>query len=180
MNGEYIFVALLAVTNENGEIRTLHLVTTPGHSQSILALSGLSESLTLYGQNQPEAMFTDNVYGDKQFLEGLFGGSLKEGVVPVEKYAHLDELHIPAEAIVSVEASATSINRVCRAILEELDESGELVVGFDTEWNVDVSASDRLRHRGPTALVQIAFKNQVHIFQVCLEDFATQFIFQAC
>lgn len=91
---------------------------------------------------------------------------MKEGVVPVEQYAHLEEMSIPENVIVAAEASATSINRICRAIIEELDDRDEVVVGFDTEWNVDVSAGDRIRHRGPTALIQIAYKDQVHVFQV--------------
>ncbi|RXW13073.1 hypothetical protein EST38_g12781 [Candolleomyces aberdarensis] len=168
VNGERLFAGLLTVTNENGEIRTCHLVTTTGHSQSLLALSEISRSLELYGHEQPHVLFTDNVSGDKNLLEGVFSSSLRQDVIGIEEYAHLEELQIPANTSIMVKNTASAINLACQIIMDDLPQDGnlKLVVGFDSEWNVNFSAGDRICHRGPTAVVQLAYKNRIFIFQV--------------
>ena len=40
------------------------------------------------------------------------------------------------------------------------------MVGFDSEWNVDVSAQGRVTRQGRTAIIQIAYENHVYILQV--------------
>ncbi|KAJ7863662.1 hypothetical protein B0H13DRAFT_2354087 [Mycena leptocephala] len=56
VNGEQIFIALLTITNEKGEIRVCNLVATKSHSQFELALNRMRESLILYGHDQPTSM----------------------------------------------------------------------------------------------------------------------------
>ncbi|KAF6749915.1 hypothetical protein DFP72DRAFT_818260, partial [Ephemerocybe angulata] len=167
--GKKGFPGMLAVTNENGEIRSFHLVSTTGHSQTEVALSSISESLEMYGHDQPKAIYTDNIGGDKQFLERVFSSSLTQDVIAVEDYLYLSELRVPQDTVsILVKSTATTINLACQMIMDDLGPDGEgtLVVGFDTEWNVDVEANDRLHHRGPTVLVQIAYRNHVYVFQV--------------
>jgi len=45
-------------------------------------------------------------------------------------------------------------------------DQGSVVVGFDSEWNVDVSAQGRVTHQGRTAIIQIAYENCFYILQV--------------
>jgi hypothetical protein len=84
---------LLTVTNEKGEIQVCDLVATKAHSQFELALKRMQESLDLYGHSQPTLFYTDNM-ADKAFLEASFP-SLRQNVVPVEKYSHLEPIAIP-------------------------------------------------------------------------------------
>jgi hypothetical protein len=135
-----------------------------------LSLSSLSRSLSLYGHEQPRVIYTDNVQGDKRLLETVFKSSLTKGVVAVEEYSHLEELQIPDHYVVSVENSASAINTVCQAITDDLpqdDNKSMIAIGFDSEWNVEVSANDRIHHRGATAILQLAYKDAIYIFQVC-------------
>ena len=48
------------------------------------------------------------------------------------------------------------------------DPDAQIVVGFDSEWNIEVSVGGRVRERGHTSVIQIAYKNRVYILQVSL------------
>ncbi|KAF5326444.1 hypothetical protein D9611_000570 [Ephemerocybe angulata] len=166
VNGEKVFTALLTVTNERGEIRLCCLVATKAHSQFEMALKELSRSLDLYGLKQPLIFYTDNM-SDRQFLMKIFP-SLSADTAPVEKYEHLPLFTVPQDVRISIRNTAASINSAVQAIMDDLPEDGEghLVVGFDTEWNVQTGPNDRIVGRSPTAIVQIAYKKQIYIFQV--------------
>lgn len=156
----------MIMTNEKGEIRVFVLVPTKAHSQFELAFTQVRESLNLYGHSQPRLIYTDNM-ADKHFLEKCFP-SLLEGLVPVEKYSSLPLLEIPDDVDVLVRKTTLSINDAIRTILDSLPTTGagQIVVGFDSEWNVDVSAQGHVRGRGDTAVIQIAFERRVYVLQV--------------
>ncbi|TEB19647.1 hypothetical protein FA13DRAFT_343031, partial [Coprinellus micaceus] len=166
-NGEPPFAGLLSVNNQNGEIRSCHLVTTTGHSQSLLALTPMLESLQLFGHQLPRVFYTDNVLGDKQLLESVFPSLLK-GVIAIEKYQHLEAVTIPPQTSIILRRGVSEINAACREILDELSEdgTGHLVIGFDVEWNVWFTAGGRIQHSGPVGLVQLAYGDRVYLFQV--------------
>jgi hypothetical protein len=156
------------MTNERGEIRLCNLVATKAHSQFAVALDNLCKSLALYGHPQPSIIYTDNML-DKQFLEKSFP-SLRNGVVPVDKYNHLESFAIPDNICIFVKNTVTSINDAMSTILDDLSETNDdqmVVVGFDTEWNVERSDMGRIIHRGGTAIVQIAYAERIYILQVC-------------
>jgi hypothetical protein len=127
----------------------------------------MRESLIRYGHDQPLVFYTDNM-GDKDFLERCFP-SLRDAVVAVEKYAHLEALELPSGIKPMVTDSATLINEAMRGILDDLpdDENENLVIFLDSEWNVETSNLGYVTGRGQTAILQIAYKNHVYIFQVC-------------
>ncbi|XP_006463078.1 hypothetical protein AGABI2DRAFT_119897 [Agaricus bisporus var. bisporus H97] len=165
VNGEQVFTGLLTVTNSLSEIRICNFVATKSHSQFIDALSRMQESLTLYGHKQPTIFYTDNM-NDKQLLESTFP-SLQNDVVPIENYAHLPAFEIPDDVQVFVKNGVQSINDAISTILSDVPEDGsELVVGFDSEWNVDVTPQGFVRSSGQTAVVQIAFKKRVYVLQI--------------
>lgn len=124
-------------------------------------------SLELYGHSQPTVFYTDNVTGDKQFLEQIFP-SLRVDVTPVEKYAHLPPFEIPSHIIVQVKNTVSGINDDARKIFDSLSSDGmsQIVIGFDTEWNVEGSVHGGIVSRGATAVIQIAHKDTIYIFQV--------------
>ncbi|KAG6818631.1 hypothetical protein H0H93_003310 [Arthromyces matolae] len=163
VEGVPIFTALLTVTNEKGEIRVCVFVATKSHAQFVDALRKMSEDLTLYGHTQPEVFYTDNL-ADKGMLESIFT-SLLNDVIAVEKYSHLPTFTLPSSSIVNLK-SASEINNVIRSILDTVPQSGNLVVGFDSEWNVETSATGRITGHGPPAVIQIAHEEKVYVLQI--------------
>jgi hypothetical protein len=159
-----VFVGLLTVTNEKGEIRICDLVATKAHSQFILALQKMKESLTRYGHQQPALFYTDNM-SDKAFLERVFP-SLRDGVIPAEKYGHLDTFSLPDDVETSVHYTMESMDNAVRTIYHIKPVDAEMTIGFDIEWNVEIGAGGSVRSNGPTAIVQIAYGMKVYIFQV--------------
>lgn len=132
-----------------------------------MALKDVSESLKLFGHPQPSLMYTDNM-ADKGFLEQCWP-SLRESVTPVEKYGHLEEVVIPSNISIFVKNDNTSINNAMRTILDDVpQDEGCIVVGFDSEWNVEVSPQGRVTRRGTTAVIQIAYKERIYILQVSI------------
>ncbi len=126
----------------------------------------MRQALTRYGHCQPTLFYTDNM-ADKQFLESCFP-SLQEDIVPVEKYAHLDPLVLPDDVTVFVHGDTQTIDQAILAIVDDAeDPDSEIVVGLDTEWNVDLLAATQSRSgRSRTAILQIAYKKRVYILQV--------------
>jgi hypothetical protein len=97
IDGVPIFVALLTVTNEKGEIRVCNFVSSKSHSQFTDALKKMCSSLELYGHEETEVFYTDNM-ADKAMLEECFPSLLK-GVIPVEKHSNLPRFSIPMTII---------------------------------------------------------------------------------
>ena len=128
----------------------------------------MRESLELYGHQQPELFYTDNM-ADKSFLESSFN-SLRENVVPVEKYGNLEPFILPADIQIFVRTGDPAINAALSTIIDQVptdDDGSELVVGFDSEWNITISDTGQ-HERGEIAIVQIAYEKRVYILQVCV------------
>ncbi|KIK65879.1 hypothetical protein GYMLUDRAFT_257821 [Collybiopsis luxurians FD-317 M1] len=143
-----IFTALLTVTNDKGEICVCNFVATKSHSQFTDALKQMCQSLDLYGHQQPEIFYTDNM-ADKGMLEECFP-SLLEDITPVEKHSNLPLLSVPVD-IIHVLSMTEEIDNALRALMERLAPSDSyLAVRFDTEWNVDIGeqlALQKLPHQ---------------------------------
>jgi hypothetical protein len=160
-----VFTATSTATNEMGEIRILAFVATKSQAQYESALIKMSGSLTMYGHSQPKVVYTDNPGADKQFLERIFS-SLHADVIPVEKYPTLKQFVRPDDVDISVQSTASGIEAALAKITVDLnvdDETSQLVVGFDAEWNVDLTQQGASR---PTAIIQIAHEKWIYIFQV--------------
>jgi hypothetical protein len=160
-------MGLLTVTNEIGLIRICNLVATKAHSQFEYPLKQMRQSLELYGHSPVQLFFTDNL-ADKVFLESSFPSLLRD-VIPVEKYGDLEPFKVPSQVQIHVRSEETAINAALATILnhlplEEMDP--DVVVGFDCEWNVEISEHGKVE-RGEIAIVQIAYGDRVLILQVC-------------
>ncbi len=163
VDGIAIFTALLTVTNKKGEIRVCVFVATKSHSQFVDALKKMAESLELYGHEQPEVFYTDNM-SDKGMLEGIFK-SLLESVIAVEKHADLPVFAIDEGVTTTVLDSVPAIDNTMRAIMDDVPhDGGFIVVGFDSEWNVETGVNGRVTGRGSTA---VAYQRHIYILQVC-------------
>ncbi|KAF8996471.1 hypothetical protein BDZ89DRAFT_1149038 [Hymenopellis radicata] len=165
VDGVPIFTALLTVTNEKGEIRVCVFVATKSHSQFTEALKKMSESLETYGHEQPEVFYTDNM-SDKAMLEEIFQ-SLLADIVAVEKYSDLPTYTMEETVAIKVLDTVAAIDNTVRAIMEDLPlDGGYLAVGFDSEWNVETAETGHVVRRGSTAVIQIAYQNNVYILPI--------------
>ncbi|KXN85183.1 hypothetical protein AN958_11606 [Leucoagaricus sp. SymC.cos] len=125
----------------------------------------MRDSLHRYGHQQPLLFYTDNM-NDKQLLESVFP-SLRNNVVPLEKHAHLTPFELPEDVQVFVKDTTHSIDDAALTILNDVPtDGGEIVVGFDTEWNVELTPQGFVRTSGKTAILQIAYKKRVYILQI--------------
>ncbi|KIK60525.1 hypothetical protein GYMLUDRAFT_261499 [Collybiopsis luxurians FD-317 M1] len=167
INGVQVFIGLLTMTNEKGEIQLCNLVASKSQSQYESALRNLSNSLAMYGHPQPSICYTDNM-ADKPFVESIFP-SLHADIVPVENHSHLDPLLIPDNVQIITLQSAQQIDDIMHSILQMLpdhDGGTGLIVGFDSEYNVEVSGRGYITGHRPTAIVQIALGKKVFILQI--------------
>ncbi|KAK0504943.1 hypothetical protein EDD18DRAFT_1060502 [Armillaria luteobubalina] len=165
VDGVPIFTALLMVTNDKGEICVCVFVATKSHSQFTDALKKMSESLELYGHEQPEVFYTDNM-SDKSMLEEIFQ-SLLADVVAVEKYADLPTFVIEDRVKISVLDSTASIDNAMCAIMDDVPhDGGYIVVGFDSEWNIETGHAGHVTRRGSTAVVQIAYGDNIYVLPI--------------
>lgn len=165
-----MFTATTAATNEMGEVRILVFVATKAQVQYESAITKMDDSLAMYGHSPTKVVYTDNPAADKQFLERLLS-SLHANVVPVERYPTLKQFVRPDDVDISVQSMAAGIEAALAKITDDLnvdDETSQLVVGFDAEWNVDLTQRGASR---PTSIVQIAYGKWIYIFQVCLSVF---------
>jgi hypothetical protein len=126
----------------------------------------MAESLRRYGHAEPAIFYTDNL-ADKEFLERCFP-SLRNGVVPVEKYAHLPALEISPNVGVCVIKSRSEIDTAMRTILQDVPDDSDndprkIIIFLDSEWNVEISDRGYLTGRGQTAILQIGYKNMIYI-----------------
>ncbi|KAJ7664273.1 hypothetical protein B0H17DRAFT_952109, partial [Mycena rosella] len=165
VNGEAVFAATLTVTNQHGEVRVMAFVATTSHEEFKSALLKAKENLKLYGLAQPKVIFTDNPAADRPFLEQIFP-SLTEDVIPVEKYLGMKQFLKLSDVNIRTSSSAENIGDDIAKIFSDLntnDETAKLVVGFDAEWNVDLTARGAPH---PTAIIQVAYNKSVYIFQI--------------
>ena len=165
VNGVPVFIGLLTVTNEYGEIRVMALVATKSHAQFEVALIRMREALTIYGHTQPELFYTDNL-ADKGFLEKCFPSLLKD-VQPVDKFSKLPLFTMPSEVTIHVKSTATQIQTALATIQEQLihlPAEKQIVVGLDLEWNVDMTPGHA--KQGKTAVISLAHDNHVYVFQI--------------
>jgi len=106
---------------------------------------------------------------EKGFLEK--SSSLRTGVIPVEKCGDLEEYCLPPDAEIIIKNEPSSINAAMETILDDVpsdDPDAQIVVGFDSEWNIEVSVGGRVQEHGHTSVIQITYKNWVYILQVSL------------
>lgn len=155
---EKAFEGLLSITNQFGEIQVCDLVPTKAHSQLDITLSQMQNSLILYGLREPEIFYTYNMT-DKPMLEQHFP-SLKESVQPITKHSLPPLFELSANVEIKVTKQASEIHDIIFRLLDDLGEDEKLVVGPDTEWNMDVNAQRAgIPDHHQTALLQIAHEH---------------------
>jgi len=141
------------------------MVATKAHAQSEYALKQMLESLKMYGHDEPWTFYTDNI-SDKAFLKKFFP-SLKLCITPIDKFSELPEFKIPTHIQIFKKSSVSQIEIALATIQEllvELPESENLTIGFDLEWNVDITPG-KGRH-GKTAVAMIAHDNIIYLLQI--------------
>lgn len=138
VEGQKVFEGLLSVTNEFGQIRICDLVPTKAHSQFDIALSRIRDSAETYGLEQPQIFYTDNM-ADKSMLEKHFP-SLRNSIQPITKHGSLPLFRLPSDVEIKVTKHAGEMQDIVFTLLDGLGPGEKLVIGLDTEWNVDLNA----------------------------------------
>lgn len=147
------------------------LVASKAHSAFEYALIQVRESLRLYGHEQPQLFYTDNM-ADRNLLESAFP-SLREGVTPVERYSNLPMFTLSDNVKVGVYETRPAIDAALSPLVDDIpsdDDVPHLVIGFDAEWNVEMTDIGAFV-RGELAVLQIAYEDRVYILQVHLFPF---------
>ncbi|KAI7875757.1 uncharacterized protein EV154DRAFT_606811 [Mucor mucedo] len=155
-----VFTGLYTVTNEYEEI--VQQVLAPSKALSYLRYSfqKMREAYSLYGHEMPIVFFTDNVKGDKSFLESIFD-SLKEKVQLRSNMEILstdenqDSLNLPQDVeVVYVVRNLNEIDRHVKDLLECIKNESDKATGFDCKW-MPFSSDSKVD------VMQIAYKNKV-------------------
>ncbi|KAF7368659.1 hypothetical protein MVEN_00190100 [Mycena venus] len=123
----------------------------------------MRESFEIYGYNHPAIFYTDNM-ADKEFLEHCFS-SLRDAVIAIKKYPHLEPLEIPPSFQTHVLDMVSTIDAAMVSILHNLpkNNSKDRFIFVDLEWNVETLAQGYVTGRGQTAIFQIAYRDQIYI-----------------
>ena len=98
------------------------------------------DSAETYGLQQPQIFYTDNM-AYKSMLEKHFP-SLCHGIQPITKYGSLPLFQLPSDVEIKVTKNASEIQDIVFTPLDGLAFGEKLVIGLDSEWNVDLESSE--------------------------------------
>ncbi|KAK0496169.1 hypothetical protein EDD18DRAFT_1106046 [Armillaria luteobubalina] len=135
------------------------------YHQHTVILSG--EVLAIDHSFKPCIIFTDFI-GDKKFLEESFP-SLRAGIRPITQHGDLEMMELPSQVKIVVQKSTSQIEAMVLSLITSMpdDEESVLIVGLDSEWSVDLDARRLgLNDCRQTAIVQLAYKDTIWIFQI--------------
>lgn len=167
MDGQRVFEGLLTATNEYGQIVICDLVPTKAHSQFDIALSRKQDSINTFGLPSIQVAFTDNP-ADKPMLERHFP-SLLDGIQPISSHSSLPRFQIPNDVTIHSIRTASQIQDVILSLLDRVSPEEQLIVGLDTEWNVDLEARRHgISQPKQVALLQLAHGRDIYLIQVLI------------
>ncbi|KAJ3083594.1 hypothetical protein HK102_000990 [Quaeritorhiza haematococci] len=166
INGSPVWDGLYTLLNGDEEIKQQVWTYSKSMAHLTQPMQDVLESLQRFGRPPPEIFFTDNVAGEKTFLESVFP-SLLQDVVPVDsiRFGHLQQLKVPDDVSVHIfDRAGLAGVYIDAEILSDIPahETNYIVIGFDAEWNYDPNT----KVSGRTAVVQIAYKKTIYIFQI--------------
>jgi len=128
---------------------------TKGHDHFIPNLCQIGQSLKMFGHDDVQAVFTDNVRGDKNEVQWAFPSLLKD-VEPVPPHSDLPRLDLPSTWSVVELSTAHQVNLRFNIIMNhQSPENPNVMVAFYMEWPVDLDTGVH----GPVALIQIAYQS---------------------
>ncbi|KAF9231664.1 hypothetical protein BU15DRAFT_82124 [Melanogaster broomeanus] len=156
-----LFTALHTVTNEHAEIRSMLFTMTKGHDHFVPNLQQISQSLKMFGHDDVQAVFTDNVRGDKDEVQRVFPSLLKD-IVPVPAYSDLPPLEVPSGWSVVELSTAHQVNLRFDVIMNHRNtENPTVTAAFDMEWPVNLDTGIH----SPVSLIQIAYQNTIYLIK---------------
>lgn len=150
--------------NELGQIRMQVLAPTKHNAHCTASLIKLQESLAFHGHSPVTLLTVDNPKADAAWAQSVVP-SLQQHVTPIgaPNESGLPLASVPVEVLVT--KSVTDMEQWCHCRLLAWERSGkkEMHCGLDTEHTPGFGQ----QARGKTALIQLAFEDQVIILQVC-------------
>jgi hypothetical protein len=135
-----IFNAMYTVCNEFGEIRVQVLTPTKSLSHLKASFEDMRRSYELYGHSLPDVFFTDNVRGDKKFLQSVLP-SLQTGSIELDNtyVSQLPAMTIPSGVGIHVIRGPENINRAANILMEAVSDGQTITTGVTCNWIVNVS-----------------------------------------
>jgi hypothetical protein len=181
INGVSTFSCLYTLVNEYEEIRLQVLAQSKSLKHLESSFNNMIESYRRLGMKMPQVFYTDNVDGDRLFLEKVIP-SLLDNVQPVvetreqliqknDPFASYDIASLPADVPAPTFECASDIDTACQYIIDNQVGNQEIFIGLDCEWvplySRAFSAITRLTTvpKG-VALVQISCRSTVFLFRV--------------
>ncbi|KAI9461358.1 hypothetical protein HD554DRAFT_2041439 [Boletus coccyginus] len=148
-----LFTALHTTTNEHAEICSILFMMMKGHDHFILNLCQIGQSLKMFGHNDVQAVFMDNVCDDKDEVQQTFPSLLKD-IEPIPSHTHQINLYFN---IIMNHQSPENLN---------------VMVAFDMEWpmDLDTGVHDLI------ALIQIAYQSTIYLIKYAILDAYATFL----
>ncbi|KAF8057791.1 hypothetical protein FPV67DRAFT_1786257 [Lyophyllum atratum] len=146
-------------------IRAQTLAFTKAHEERIGPLSGVADSVKLYGFDGPQVAFSDDPVKDKKLLQSAFP-CLSKNLTPVAAAYGLKELNLPSTTTVSWLSTSDLTESAISSLMAPLDSSPDehICVSLDAEWNIS--------RRVGVSIIQIAPHSQPDdIFIIPLHKF---------
>jgi hypothetical protein len=135
--------------------------STKSQNQFIPAVKAVSKSLSVYGHQPIELVFTDNPRSDKGGLEEAIP-SLRADVVPIPE-RNLEVLQLKPENSITTLSSTYQVNTRFSTIMDTLQDGQTVFAAVDMEWAVD-----RVNGiQGRVALISVTFGDDIFLIPVC-------------
>lgn len=137
--------------------------STKSQNQFIPVVKAVSKSLSIYGHQPIELVFTNNPRSDKGGLEEAIP-SLQANAVPVPE-TNPEELQLKSENCIIMLSSTYQINTRFGTIMDTLQDGQTVFAAVDMEWAVDrVNGT-----QGHVTLISVTFGDDIFLILVsCL------------
>lgn len=154
--------------NEIGQIRVQVLAPSKHNAHCTAALINLQKSLAMHGHPRVALFTVDNPKADAAWLQSIIP-SLLTHVTPIGPpvTSGLPPAKLPEKLGVFVMKNFDDIEHLCKLRLRAIEQSQQEVhCGLDTEHKPGYN----LEGRDKTALIQLAFDDEIYLFQVRRRD----------
>ncbi|KAG2216099.1 hypothetical protein INT45_001361 [Circinella minor] len=172
MGNQPTFGALYTICNEYEEIRLQLLVPTKSLHHLKTPFEEMMKTYRQYGYQPPRLFLTDNVRGDKLFLQQMItslndnsiaeASSSAANLEPESLTEQIESfIKIPDNVNINYIRSALNADDIIKKTIVNDSVSKTIVIGLDCEWNYAIGTRPR-----NVAIVQISYKNDVLVLPV--------------
>lgn len=140
----------------------MNFASTKSQNQFIPSIKAVSESLTTYGHDPIEFIFTDNPRADTLAIEAAIP-SMRNNVVSVPNPTHLKQLVLLTTSNPIVVLSTTyQINTRFEAIIENMSDMSPVYAAVNMEWPVNMNTGIQ----GHVSLISMTLGDEIYLIPV--------------